>query len=190
METTVSGGSVSNNHKRIDDHTRQSSLWSVPTPRFLLLEMPTLTSIHVYACVWTINLVRPWFRIDVHVYLEFYATIIEELRSLKTFALGAQQRIIRLFGYLRSIVYDVDKIYGFRSLVQWRFQYANEEESLGRKHCEDPPAVVERAQALISDDPRQSLRVLMDVVKPWMETMASLKAICFIRTVHQFIWII
>ncbi|KAG5334563.1 ZFYV9 protein, partial [Acromyrmex heyeri] len=34
------------------------------------------------------------------------------------------------------------------------------------------PAVVERAQALISDDPGQSLRVLIDV-KPWMETVAS-----------------
>ncbi|EGI65270.1 hypothetical protein G5I_06269 [Acromyrmex echinatior] len=32
------------------------------------------------------------------------------------------------------------------------------------------PAIVERAQALISDDPGQSLRVLIDVVKPWMET--------------------
>jgi len=32
------------------------------------------------------------------------------------------------------------------------------------------PAVVER---LISDDPGQSLHVLIDVVKPWMETMAS-----------------
>jgi len=31
------------------------------------------------------------------------------------------------------------------------------------------PAVVERAQTLISDDPGQSLRVLMDIVKPWME---------------------
>ncbi|XP_011054411.1 PREDICTED: uncharacterized protein LOC105146071 [Acromyrmex echinatior] len=35
------------------------------------------------------------------------------------------------------------------------------------------PAVVERTQALISDDPEQSLRVLMDVVKPWLETIAS-----------------
>ena len=35
------------------------------------------------------------------------------------------------------------------------------------------PAVVERAQALISDDLGQMLRVLMDVVKPWMETVAS-----------------
>jgi len=40
---------------------------------FLLLKMLILTmSIHV--CVWTINLVRPRFRIDVLVYLEFYAT--------------------------------------------------------------------------------------------------------------------
>jgi len=35
------------------------------------------------------------------------------------------------------------------------------------------PAVVERTQALISDDPEQSLHVLMDVMKPWMEIMAS-----------------
>ncbi|EGI66293.1 hypothetical protein G5I_05257 [Acromyrmex echinatior] len=35
------------------------------------------------------------------------------------------------------------------------------------------PAIIERVQALISDDSRQSLRVLMDVVKSWMETMAS-----------------
>ena len=34
-------------------------------------------------------------------------------------------------------------------------------------------AVVQRAQALLSDDPRQSSRVLMDVVKPWMKTVAS-----------------
>jgi len=41
------------------------------------------------------------------------------------------------------------------------------------------PAVVERAQALISDDPGQSLHVLMDVMKPWMEIMSVRKAIHF-----------
>ena len=35
------------------------------------------------------------------------------------------------------------------------------------------PAVIERVQALISDDLRQLLRVLMDVAKPWMETVVS-----------------
>jgi len=55
-----------------------------------------------------------------------------------------------------------NKIYGFRT-VQRRFQYASEKESLERTHREDP-AVVERAQALISDDPGQSLRKLASIV--------------------------
>jgi len=42
-----------------------------------------------------------------------------------------------------------------------------------KEHTARISAVVERTQALISDDPRQSLHVLMDVVKPWMETVAS-----------------
>ncbi|KYM93276.1 hypothetical protein ALC53_00212 [Atta colombica] len=56
--------------------------------------------------------------------------------------------IIRFFGYPRSFMTLChNKIYGFRT-VQWRFQYASEEESQGN-------------------------RILMDVVKPWMETVAS-----------------
>jgi len=35
------------------------------------------------------------------------------------------------------------------------------------------PAVVERTQALILDNPGQSLRVLIDVMKLWMEIVAS-----------------
>jgi len=35
------------------------------------------------------------------------------------------------------------------------------------------PAGIERTQALISNDPEQSLRILIDIVKPWMETMVS-----------------
>ena len=41
-----------------------------------------------------------------------------------------------------------------------------------RKSFERTPAVVERVQA-ISDSPGQSLRVLMNVVKPWIETVVA-----------------
>ncbi|XP_011058653.1 PREDICTED: uncharacterized protein LOC105148558 [Acromyrmex echinatior] len=50
-------------------------------------------------------------------------------------------------------------------------KYASEEENAIERTAKTP-AVVERAQALISDDLGQSLRVLIDV-KPWMETVAS-----------------
>ncbi|EGI64286.1 hypothetical protein G5I_07271 [Acromyrmex echinatior] len=64
--------------------------------------------------------------------------------------------------WISEINYD-DKIYSFRT-VQRRFQYTSEEESLERTHREDlSTSLVERAQALISDDPGQLLRVLMDV---------------------------
>ncbi|KYN44151.1 hypothetical protein ALC56_01467 [Trachymyrmex septentrionalis] len=53
------------------------------------------------------------------------------------------------------------QIYGFR-IVQRRFQYASEEESLERTYARTP-AIVERAQALISDDPGQSLRKLASI---------------------------
>jgi len=41
-----------------------------------------------------------------------------------------------------------------------------------KEHTAKIPAVVDRIQALILDDPGPSLRVLMDVVKSWMETVA------------------
>jgi len=40
-------------------------------------------------------------------------------------------------------------------------------------------AVIERAEALISDDPGQSLCILMDIVKPWMETVTSGRSYVF-----------
>ncbi|KYM89480.1 hypothetical protein ALC53_02319 [Atta colombica] len=85
--------------------------------------------------------------------------IIEKPRS-KAFALSAWKatEIIRFCGYIttRSIVYDVV------------VKYTASKERTARI-----PAVVVRIQALISDDAEQSLRVLMDIVKPWMETVAS-----------------
>jgi len=60
------------------------------------------------------------------------------------------------------------KIYGFRT-VQRRFQYASKKESLERTHRED--AVIERIQALISDDPGQLASI--DVSEPTMRRIAE-----------------
>jgi len=61
------------------------------------------------------------------------------------------------------------KIYDFRT-VQRRFQYASKKESLERMHREIP-AVIERAQALISDNPGQALRKLASIVSVSEPTM-------------------
>ena len=45
--------------------------------------------------------------------------------------------------------------------------------SYSKERTARTPAVVEKAEALISDDLGQLLRVLMDVVKLWMEIVAS-----------------
>jgi len=87
---------------------------------------------------------------------------IEGLRAGRS----ATQLIIRFFRYPRSIIYDIVAKYTVleQSKEQSRkFQYASEEESLERTYRED--FRIERAQALISDDSKQSLRVLMDIVK-------------------------
>ena len=93
--------------------------------------------------------------------------IIESLRAARS-----ATEIIRFFGYPRSTVYDVviNKIYGLKT-VQRRFQ----EESFTRSAftrkntLRRPLAVVERAQALISDDPEKSLRKsIVDVSEPTM----------------------
>jgi len=60
-------------------------------------------------------------------------------------------------------------MYCFRT-IQRRFQYASEEESFKRTYRADSRSHWKSSSA---DDPEQSLRVLMDVVKPWMETVAS-----------------
>jgi len=55
-------------------------------------------------------------------------------------------------------------------------EQSNEDSSQRGSHSKERTArilaVIERAQALISDNPGQLLRVL-DVMKPWMETVAS-----------------
>ena len=69
-------------------------------------------------------------------------------------------KIIRFFEYPRSIVYD--KIC-FRT-DQRRYQYASKEESLKKERTARTFAVIERAQALILDDPGQSFRKLASIV--------------------------
>jgi len=68
--------------------------------------------------------------------------------------------IIRFFGYPRLTIYDVIK---YMALEQ-----SNEGSNiLARKSSlERSTAVVERPRALISDNPGQSLHILMGIVKP------------------------
>ena len=54
--------------------------------------------------------------------------------------------------------------------TEQRFQYTSEEESLERTHHEDSR---NHWKDLSEDDSGQSLRVLIDIVKLWMETVAS-----------------
>ncbi|KYM79982.1 hypothetical protein ALC53_09508 [Atta colombica] len=81
------------------------------------------------------------------------AAIIEGLCAERS-----TMEIIRLFGYPRAIVYDVGKIYGFRTVSKERSARTT--------------AVVERAQVLILDDPRQLLHV-SDGCNETVETVAS-----------------
>jgi len=73
-ETMVSGCGASDNHKWIGDHTRRSSLWSVPHECIafsILRNADSHTSIHVRA--WTISLVRPRFHKIIFFYV--YASV-------------------------------------------------------------------------------------------------------------------
>jgi len=83
--------------------------------------------------------------------------------------------IIRFFGYLRSIVYDV--VTKYMALKQF-----NEDSSISarKNHSKERiariSAVIERTQALILDDPRQSLRKLASIVgisEPTMRRIAE-----------------
>jgi len=72
-------------------------------------------------------------------------------------------KVIRFFGYPRSIVYDVVAKYSAS-------EQSNENSSTParKSHLKErtvrTPAVVERTQALISEDPGQSLRKLASIV--------------------------
>jgi len=91
------------------------------------------------------------------------AAIIEGLRAGRL-----ATEIIRFFGYPRSTVYDI--VVKYTALEQ-----SNEDSSMParKSHSKERiariPAVVERTQALISDDPGQSLQKLASIV----ETVAS-----------------
>ncbi|EGI70777.1 hypothetical protein G5I_00435 [Acromyrmex echinatior] len=98
------------------------------------------------------------------------AAIIEDLRAGRS-----ATEIIRFFGYPRSTVYDV--VAKYTALEQ-----SNEGSSMParKSHSKERtariPAVVERAQTLISDDPRQSLRKLASIVgvsEPTMRRIAE-----------------
>ncbi|EGI58339.1 hypothetical protein G5I_13554 [Acromyrmex echinatior] len=98
------------------------------------------------------------------------AAIIKDLRAGRS-----AMEIIRFFGYPRSTVYDV--VAKYTDLEQF-----NEGSSMParKSHSKERtariPAVVERAQTLISDDPRQSLRKLASIVgvsEPTMRRIAE-----------------
>ncbi|EGI62905.1 hypothetical protein G5I_08738, partial [Acromyrmex echinatior] len=98
------------------------------------------------------------------------AAIIEDLRAGRS-----ATEIIRFFGYPRSTVYDV--VVKYTALKQ-----SNEGSSMParKSHSKERtariPAVIERAQTLISDDPRQSLRKLASIVgvsEPTMRRIAE-----------------
>ncbi|EGI69378.1 hypothetical protein G5I_01882 [Acromyrmex echinatior] len=97
------------------------------------------------------------------------AAIIKDLRAGRS-----ATEIIRFFGYPRSTVYDV--VAKYTALEQF-----NEGSSMParKSHSKERTAripVVERAQTLISDDPRQSLRKLASIVgvsEPTMRRIAE-----------------
>ncbi|EGI62996.1 hypothetical protein G5I_08626 [Acromyrmex echinatior] len=112
-------------------------------------------------------------------HLENY--VLLQKRSTKVVRFGG--------GYLMTIIMI------FKILPQVQEQYASEEENAIERTAKTP-AVVERAQALISDDLGQSLRVLIDV-KPWMETVASGRPYVFQQDgalahtkIVRFVWIL
>jgi len=83
--------------------------------------------------------------------------IIEGLRVGRS-----AMEIIRFFGYPRSTIYDVVvKYMALEQSSMEEFQYGRE--PARKSHSKErtvvrTPAVIEKAQALISDDPKQSLR--------------------------------
>jgi len=98
------------------------------------------------------------------------AAIIEGLRAGRS-----AMEIIRFFGYPRSTVYDVVAKYT-------ALEKSNEgsstpaRKSHSKERTARTPAIIERAQALISDDPRQSLRKLASIVgvsEPTMRRIAE-----------------
>jgi len=102
------------------------------------------------------------------------AAIIESLRAARS-----ATEIIRFFGYPKSTVYDV--VAKYTALKQFN-EGSSEEESFTRSAftrkntLRRPLAVVKRAQALISDDPEQSLRKLASIVgvsEPTMRRIAE-----------------
>jgi len=84
--------------------------------------------------------------------------ITEDLRAGRS-----ATEIIRFFRYPRSTVYDIVAKYS-------ALEQSNEDSNMSarkshsKKRTTRTPAVVERAQALISDDPGQSLRKLASIV--------------------------
>ena len=106
------------------------------------------------------------------------AAIIEDLRAGRS-----ATEIIRFFGYPRSTVYDV--VAKYTALEQ-----SNEGSSMParKSHSKERtariPAVVERAQTLISDDPRQSLRKLASIVGVSEPTMRRIAEEDFIQIVY------
>jgi len=88
------------------------------------------------------------------------AAIIEGLRAGRS-----PTEIIQFFGYPRSTVYDLPRCgKNIVRIIKRKFQYVNKEESHSKERIARTHIVVERIQALISEDSEQSLRKLASIV--------------------------
>jgi len=85
--------------------------------------------------------------------------IIEDLRTERS-----ATEIIRFFGYPRSIIYDV--VAKYMALEQSNEDCMPARKSHSKERIARTPAIIERAQMLISDDdcPGQSLQKLASIV--------------------------
>jgi len=95
---------------------------------------------------------------------------IEGLRAERLESNG-NNSILWIHHHKINCLWRCSKIYGFRKSNESSNMPVRKSHS--KEHTMRIPAVVVRIQTLISDDAEQSLRVLMDIVKPWMETVAS-----------------
>jgi len=81
--------------------------------------------------------------------------------------------VIRFFGYPRSTVYDI--VAKYTALEQFNEGFnMPARKNHSKERTARIPAVVERAQALISDDPKQSLRKLALIVSVTEPTMCRI----------------
>jgi len=89
--------------------------------------------------------------------------IIEESQLSKAFALNDHKWKIRFFEYPRATVYDVVAKYSASEQSNKSFSTPTRKNH-SKERTARTPAVIERTQALISEDPGQSLRKLASIV--------------------------